>query len=268
MNKPSVAFFGLGALGAPLALRLREAGFALAVHDTRPEALALYRQSGGADSVAADQARVWITCVTDEAAAEALYFGPSGLAVRMPSGSVAIDHTTTSPAFARRVEAALAARGAGFVDCPLSGGVAGARSGTLLAMQGGAPTCVAQVAEVLAAYCGRIERFGEAGCGQAAKLANQLAIAGTVRGLHEAARFARACRLDVGQLLAALAAGSAHSVQMDQHAGKLVASAAGFGAQFGWIAKDLALAQAEWQAVGAEPGLADWLLQQFQVEEV
>jgi hypothetical protein len=49
---------------------------------------------------------------------------------------------------ARRVEAALAVRGAGFVDCPLSGGVAGARSGTLLAMQGGAPTCVAQVAEV------------------------------------------------------------------------------------------------------------------------
>jgi len=267
VNKPSVAFFGLGALGAPLALRLHQAGFALAVHDVSAEALALYRQSGGADSVTTDQARVWITCVTDEAAAEALYFGPAGLVARMPAGSVAVDHTTTSPAFARRVEAALAVRGAGFVDCPLSGGVAGARSGTLLAMQGGAATCVAQVAELLAVYCRRIERFGAAGCGQAAKLANQLAIAGTVRGLHEAARFARACRLDVGQLLAALAAGSAHSAQMDQHTGKLVASAAGFGEQFGWIAKDLALARDELQAVGAQPGLADWLLQQFQVEE-
>lgn len=266
MNKPAVAFFGLGALGAPLAARLRQAGFPLAAHDSNPEALDLYRRASGADNAVADQARVWITCVTDEAAAEALYLGPGGLAGRMPAGSVAIDHTTTSPAFARRVERALAGRGAGFVDCPLSGGIAGARNGKLLAMQGGARACAHEVAELLAVYCQRIEWFGEAGSGQAAKLANQLAIAGTVRGLHEAARFARACRLDVGQLFAALAAGSAHSVQMDQHAGKLVAANLGFGAQFGWIMKDLALAQAEWHAAGADPGLADWLLQQLQAE--
>ena len=266
MTQPAVAFFGLGALGAPLAARLRQAGYLLAVHDTDSQTLASHRDTWGADTAATAEAGVWITCVTDEAAAENLYLGPDGLASRMPAGSVAIDHTTTSPAFARRAERALADRGVGFVDCPLSGGVAGARNGTLLAMQGGASASVDRVAGVLAAYCRRVERFGAAGCGQAAKLANQLAIAGTVRGLHEAARFARACRLDVGQLLAALAAGSAHSVQMDQHADKLVAASAGFGEQFGWIAKDLALARAELASAATDPGLAAWLLQQIEAE--
>lgn len=266
MKRPVVAFFGLGALGAPLAARLFQAGFPLAVHDTDAKALAAHRRTFGADTAAADQASVWITCVTDEAAAEALYFGPDGLVSRIPPDGVALDHTTTSPAFARRAERALADRRAGFVDCPLSGGVAGARSGKLLAMQGGLRHDVERVAEVLAAYCQRVEWFGAAGNGQAAKLANQLAIAGTVRGLHEAARLARACRLDVGQLFAALAAGSAHSAQMDQHAGKLVAAGGGFGEQFGWIAKDLALARAELTAAGAEAGLAEWLVQQIEAE--
>lgn len=266
MTRPAVAFFGLGALGAPLAVRLRQAGFPLAVHDTNTQALASHRDKWGADTALAAEAAVWITCVTDEAAAESLYLGPDGLASRMPAGSVAIDHTTTSPAFARRAERALADRGVGFVDCPLSGGVAGARDGKLLSMQGGAPASASRVAGVLATYCRRVEWFGAAGCGQAAKLANQLAIAGTVRGLHEAARFARACQLDVGQLLGALADGSAHSVQMDQHAEKLVAASAGFGEQFGWIAKDLALAQSELAAAAADPGLADWLLQQMEAE--
>jgi 3-hydroxyisobutyrate dehydrogenase-like beta-hydroxyacid dehydrogenase len=266
MSLPALAFFGLGALGAPLAGRLRQSGYALAAHDSRPEALAAHRQACGPDGAVADQASVWITCVTDQAAADALYFGPGGLLSRMPAGSIAVDHTTTSPAFARRAERALAARGVGFVDCPLSGGVAGAQAGRLLAMQGGARACVDPVAGILAAYCQRVVWFGAAGSGQAAKLANQLAIAGTVRGLHEAARFARACGLDVGQLLGALAAGSAHSAQMDQHAAKLAASAAGFGAHFGWIAKDLALAQAEFGAAESDPGLARWLLQQIEAE--
>jgi 3-hydroxyisobutyrate dehydrogenase-like beta-hydroxyacid dehydrogenase len=171
-----------------------------------------------------------------------------------------IDHTTTGPAFARRAAAFFATRGAGFVDAPLSGGVAGARAGRLLAMQGGDPAHCQAADGVLAAYCARTVRFGDAGAGQAAKLANQLCIAGTVRGLHEAAGFARACGLDPGLLFDALAAGSAHSTQMDQHAGALAAAAAPFGERFGWIAKDLSLAASEMAAAGGNSALADWLL--------
>jgi 3-hydroxyisobutyrate dehydrogenase-like beta-hydroxyacid dehydrogenase len=262
---PFVAFFGLGALGAPLALHLHRAGYPLAVHDPRDEALELHRQACGSNTADARSATVWITCVTDEDAAEVLYLGAGGLADRMPAGSVAIDHTTTSPAFARRVGQALARRGVAYVDCPLSGGVAGARDGKLLAMQGGNQADAERVAALLGTYCRRIEWFGGTGSGQAAKLANQLAIAGTVRGLHEAARFARTCGLDPHRLFGALAAGSAHSAQMDQHAAKLVESDAPFAAQFGWITKDLVLAQAELLGAHANPGLAGWLLQELGV---
>jgi 3-hydroxyisobutyrate dehydrogenase-like beta-hydroxyacid dehydrogenase len=262
----AVAFFGLGAFGAPLAMRLRQAGFRLAVHDPRADALAAHRALFGNDTSQECDASLWITCVTDEAAAAALYFDPGGLAQRMPAGSLALDHTTTSPAFARKAAQALALRGIGFVDSPLSGGVTGAQDGTLLAMLGGAPADCTRAATALTCYCRRIETFGAAGNGQAAKLANQMAIAGTLRGLFEAARFARATGLDVHQLFEALAAGSAHSAQMDQHAAALTARALTFGTQFGWIAKDLALARDELVSAGAESGMADWLLERLSGE--
>ncbi len=267
MTRAAIAFFGLGALGAVLAARLVAAGHRLAAFDPQPAALAAHHAACGPGLANAAACTVWISCVTDEAAAEALYFGVGGLIERLPGGALAIDHTTTGPGFARRLGAALAARALGFVDCPLSGGLGGARAGKLLALQGGVMADCNRAAAVLAAYCSRITRLGAAGSGQTAKLANQLAIAGTLRGLHEAARLARAGGLDVGTLLEALGAGSAHSAQMDQHAGALAEGERAFGARFGWIAKDLQLARAELRAVGADVGMAGWLLERIAAAE-
>lgn len=267
MSLPAVAFFGLGALGAPLAARLHAAGHRLAVFDPRTEAVAAHQRDNGAAAINLSNVAIWITCVTDEAAAEKLYFGPQGIAATIAPGNLSIDHTTTSPDFARRAALALAARDAGFVDSPLSGGVGGARAGTMLAMQGGTDVDCRRAQQVLRAYCHKMTVFGAAGSGQTAKLANQLAIAGTVRGLHEAARMARRCGLDVGTLLGALAAGSAHSAQLDQHAGALAGHDLSFGDQFGWITKDLALAQNALRSSGALPGMADWLLATIAAEQ-
>lgn len=258
-----VAWHGLGALGAPLAARLAAANVPLAVFDPAPRALATHRATSGADTARAADCRLHMVCVTDEAAAHALLLGESGLAARLYAGSLVVDHTTTSPGFARLAAATLAVRGIGYVDAPLSGGVAGARAGRLLAMLGGADEDCARAAPILAAYCARVCRFGAAGGGQAAKLANQLAIAGTLAGLDAAARFARETGIEVAPLFEALAAGSAHSAQMDQHAADLGLRDIPFGERFGWIAKDLALAHAEAATAGAVAPLADWLLPRF-----
>jgi len=267
MTRPAIAFFGLGALGAPLAGRLHTAGYRLAVVDPRAEAVAAHRREYVSPVVEISEAAIWIICVTDEAAAEALYFGPQGIVAAIGQGGLAIDHTTTSPDFARRAARALSDRGVGFVDSPLSGGVGCARAGTMLAMQGGSEHDCQRAQQVLSVYCSQMTVFGPAGSGQLAKLANQLAIAGTVRGLHEAARLARHCGLDAGKLLGALAAGSAHSAQMDQHATALAERDLPFGVRFGWIAKDLALAQSALRSSGAVPGMADWLLSTIASEE-
>lgn len=255
-----VALFGLGALGGVLAARLVSAGQALAVFDPNPDALAAHRAACGADTIALDQADVRISCVTDEAADEALILGAGGWVATARAGTLVIDHTTTSPGFARRAAMALAERGAGYVDAPLSGGVGGARAGRLLAMLGGAGADCERAGAVLGAYCARQERFGDAGSGQAAKLANQLCIAGTLAGLDAAAGFARAVGLDVAQVFGALAAGSAHSAQMDQHAALLARADAHFGARFAWIARDLELARHAVGGAGSAGALAGWVI--------
>lgn len=260
MSLPAVAFFGLGALGAPLAGHLAADGYAVQVHDPNPEALAQHLKRYPPSGLESEAPLIAITCVTDEAAAHALYFGPGRLVEKMPKDGLVIDHTTTSPAFARKAALALAERGAGLVDCPLSGGVGGAQNRCLLAMLGGAEADCARAQEVLRHYCQKMVSFGPAGNGQAAKLANQLAIAGTVRGLHEAARFARRSGLDPVTVFEALSAGSAQSAQMDQHATALTASDAAFSQRFGWINKDLELAIETSREAHWEPLLASWLL--------
>jgi 3-hydroxyisobutyrate dehydrogenase-like beta-hydroxyacid dehydrogenase len=268
MTAPAVAWYGLGALGLPLALRLRQAGHTVAAVDPDPRALATWREAAGADRVTTGECAVAVTCVTDEAAAEVLYLGPDGLATRLSPGTLVIDHTTTSPGFARCLAARLAACEVGFVDAPLSGGVRGAHEGRMLAMLGGSSADQERAGVVLGAYCARMAPMGAAGCGQAAKLANQIAIAGTLAGLDAAERFARGIGLDVTTLFGALAAGSAHSAQMDQHAARLAASEESIGSRFGWVAKDLELARDAARAAGVGLPLADWLLPRLAGEKV
>ena len=237
--RPPIAFHGLGALGFPIAARLARVGHPIAAFDLDAQALERWRSAYPA---ATDGAEIVITCVTDEAALVALFEAELIAAAR--PGRIHIDHTTTAPATARRLGRELAKQGAFFLDVPVSGAVAGAQAGTLSAFVGADVAALEAARPVLAAYCGRITHLGDCGAGQLAKLCNQVAIAGTVRGLAEAVALARAGGLEVAPLLAALGAGSAASVQLEQHSSKL-ASEARFSDSFSWIYKDLQLALQE-----------------------
>jgi 3-hydroxyisobutyrate dehydrogenase-like beta-hydroxyacid dehydrogenase len=110
-------------------------------------------------------------------------------------------------------------------------------------MLGGEPGAVEHARPVLSAYCATLTHLGPAGAGQAGKLANQIAIAGTNAGLLAAAGFASLQGLDLARCFDALAAGSAHSVQMDQHRAALTRAPADI-VPFDWLRRDLALALA------------------------
>lgn len=245
-ERTPVLVIGLGTMGLPIAQRLRAAGVPAWGMDSRPElhdALpgARVLTSGSVhDAVHASRAATVITCVSDEAALQRLWHAPGGLSEALAPGLCLIDHTTTSVPAARRFAADTGQAGAMWVDAPLSGAAAGARAGTLSAMLGGEPHAVDHARPLLSAYCATLTHLGPAGAGQAGKLTNQIAIAGVNAGLLAAAGFAALQGLDLARCFDAMAAGSAHSVQMAQHRAALTRAPAD-STLFDWLRRDLAL---------------------------
>ena len=234
-----IDFFGLGEMGYAMAGHLARAGNALVVHDLDAQRLARWQGEFGAVPEAS-QAEAVITSVTDMAALQALVSAPGGIPSYLRPGVLWIDHTTTSPAYASQCASLAARHGAAFVDAAMSGGKAGAQAGALTLFVGGEKADATRAQALTRPYCKHFTPLGAAGAGQAAKLAHQLAIAGTVLGLQAALDYGRAQGLSAEVLLAALAQGTAHSAQLDQHAGRMGAADFDFAAGFAWLAKDLA----------------------------
>lgn len=231
-----IDFYGLGELGMALATRLVSAGATVRGIDIDP-----HRQARWTDThpgLPGGDAQVVILCVTDDAASQALIRRTID---RWQPGTLLIEHGTGSPASARATAARCAEAGVRYADAPLSGGAAGARLGTMVAMLGVREPDQADVANILSAYCARVVWLGEPGTGQTCKLANQLAIAGIAAGLTAAQRFSAASGLDLGQVFTALSLGTAGSVQLDRLQSVLSAPDTNAADVFAWLRKDLDL---------------------------
>lgn len=134
-----VGFIGTGQMGRPMAERLLAAGFALTVHDRRPEAARRLLAQGArwADTPAAAGAERVITMLPSSAEVEAVILGPDGVLERLAHGAIVLDMSSADPASTRRLAERVAERGGIMLDAPVSGGVKGAREGRLAIMVGG-----------------------------------------------------------------------------------------------------------------------------------
>ncbi len=131
----------------------------------------------------------------------------SGLA----PGKIVIDCSTVSAATARDMHAKLSAIGVGFLDCPVSGGVEGAKLATLAIMAGGDEDVYARALPVLEKLGRKITYFGASGAGQAAKATNQIMCAGIIQAVGEAMAFAKAEGLPLDRLIETLGQGAGSS---------------------------------------------------------
>jgi 3-hydroxyisobutyrate dehydrogenase len=170
-----VGLIGLGRMGRAMAERLEETGAELLVWNRsaeKAEGLAARR----ADSPAAVAAGrdVVLSIMADDAALEAVYFGPGGICSAPLGGTTVVEMTTTAPATIERLAAAVREAGGHLVECPVGGTIAPARSGQLLALAGGETEDVARVMPVLSQLARRIEHVGPIGAGAAMKLAINL----------------------------------------------------------------------------------------------
>jgi 3-hydroxyisobutyrate dehydrogenase len=252
-----VAFLCLGAMGAPMAGHLARAGHAVAVYNrTASRAEAWVAEHGGrraaTPAAAAEGARFVFACTGADPDLRAITLGEAGAFRALAPGAVFVDHTTASAALARELAAAAAARGAAFLDAPVSGGQDGARRGTLTVMAGGDPAALDRARPLLAAFAKHVTWMGPAGAGQLTKLVNQICLAGLIESLAEGLAFAERAGLEPRRVVEVISKGAAQSWQMDHRAETMLEGRFDFGFAVDWMRKDLALALAEAAACGAE----------------
>lgn len=220
-------WIGLGEMGLPMVLRLIGAGHGVVVWARTPAHAqpALDAGATAAQSPAelAERCDAVFLCVTDGDAVEQVVCGAGGIAERIRPGSLVVDHSTIHPQTTREVAERIRARGAGWVDAPVSGGAAGAAAGTLAVFLGGDDADVARVRPWLDAYARNVTHLGPVGCGQIAKSCNQSIVASTVAVLAEVFAYARRCGIDPDQLVDALAGGWADSTIRAVHGHDLAA---------------------------------------------
>ena len=186
----SVAFLGLGAIGTPMAQHLAPPKTKLAVWNRTAERTKEFvaqtsSRAAATPRDAATGAELVITCLPTSREVEALLDGPDGLEAGLAKGAVLVDCTSGDPATSRRIAARLNDRGAGFLDAPVSGGVAGAKQGTLTIMVGGDATVLERVRPVLELFGKKIVHCGPVGAGDALKAVNNALLAMHIWGLAE-----------------------------------------------------------------------------------
>lgn len=239
-----IGFCGIGRMGEPMAHRLIAAGHTLRVWNrSRAKLDALIGDGAIACSSpeeVANDVDIAILCLSDHTAVAETVFGEHGLSRAAHTPVCIVDHSTLSPMQTRRLAQHWNAVNGGFwIDAPVSGGTAGAASGTLAVMAGGEAAGVAAVQCVLGAYASRVTRMGGVGAGQAAKLANQAIVATTIAGIAEAVTLAKASGIDAALLPDALRGGWADSILLQTLLPRMVCAPASASGTIRTMLKDL-----------------------------
>ena len=247
-----IGFIGVGVMGNGMVKNLLRHGYEVSAY-TRTRAKALEALEAGAEwrESAADCVRdadAVITMVGFPPDVEEVYFGEKGILASARPGTLVIDMTTTSPRLAQRIYTEAADRGLSALDAPVSGGDTGARAGTLAIMVGGDREAFERAVPIFEAMGKSIRYMGAAGSGQHTKMANQIAIAGTLAGVCEAIAYARAAGLDVDEVISTISGGAASSWQLANNGPKSAHGDFAPGFFIKHFIKDMTLADGEARA--------------------
>jgi len=244
-TKKNVTFIGLGTMGYPMAGHLSNSDlFNVTVFNRSSDKSAKWSKEykGSVAKTIEDavsDADVVITCTGKDEDMMEIVFSENGMLAYLKSGSIFVDHTTTSCKLAKHLNKSLQSKGIDFIDAPVSGGEAGAVNGELTVMAGGDKAILESCDSLIKTYSKSITLMGEAGAGQLAKMVNQICIAGVLQGLSEGLLFAEAENLDMDKLLSAISGGAAQSWQMVNRGKTMHNREFDFGFAIKWMVKDL-----------------------------
>lgn len=254
-------FIGLGKMGGPMARRLIEAGHSLIVHDANAQAVAALAERGArvaqSPKEAADRSESVFASLPSPEASVAVATGPGGV-IEGARIRRFIDLSTTGPRVAQKIFGALAARGVVQIDCPVSGGVAGAQKGTLAVMASGPRADIDTLRPALEVF-GRVFVIGEKpGAAQTMKLLNNLLSATALAATSEAVAMGVKAGLDPATMIDVINSGTGrNSASLDKFPKAILPGSYDAGFTTGLMVKDVRLCLEEAKSLGLSMDVAD-----------
>ena len=260
-----VIVYGLGAMGRPMARNLHDQGLLLGVKNrTEGKVQAMVNELNLTefedDESMFAQADCVLTCVSADDDLKAVVHSFIGM---LKPGSVVIDCSTVSPNTARTLADDLASQGISFVDAPVSGGVEGARKGSLSIMVGADRAVYKRAADVFSAIGSQITHMGRVGQGQATKAVNQVMVAGVAQAVCSALAVAEQCNLDMKKTIEVLSAGAAGNWFLDNRGSTMVNDEFKVGFKLNLLHKDLKICQATVAELDANMPIIDDSLRDY-----
>jgi 3-hydroxyisobutyrate dehydrogenase len=257
MAGPTLGVIGTGNMGGAMALRLRELGHAVVVHDLRPEheapALAAGAQRASGPAELAARCALVAVVVVDAAQTREVLFGPQGLVQAGNRPQAVLLCPTLGPTDVEAAAAGLADKGIGCIDAPMSGGPVRARAGEMSLMVACEDGLFDTWSPVMRHIASRLFRVGHRpGDGARTKLVNNLLAATNLAAAAEAMALARRLGLDGAQTLAVIEQSSGQSWIGSDRMARALAGDLAPRAHTTLLAKDSALAM----AMAAEAGMA------------
>ncbi len=244
-----IGFIGVGIMGKSMVRNLMKAGFELHIFARTKAKVEDVIEEGAVfhESIkeCVDGCEAVITIVGFPQDVEEVYFDKENILDSGKEGAYLIDMTTTSPMLAKKIWEAGSKKGFHVLDAPVTGGDTGAKAGTLSILVGGEKEDYEACMPLFQAMGTNINYQGEAGCGQHAKLANQIMIAGALSGVCEALTYAKAKGLGLQVLLDSVSTGAAGSKQLDTFGPKILAGDYAPGFFMKHFIKDMKLALTE-----------------------
>ena len=232
-------------MGLPMARNLHRAGLLTAVHNRSPEKARALADETGCEAARdlGSLARLCDAVVMCVPADEDVLQVTEALTQAWSGDGLVIDCSTVKAETARRAAALLTRCGAGFLDCPVSGGTEGARNATLAIMVGGEPVHFTKARPVLSALGKSVELMGPTGAGQATKAVNQIMIAGINQAVTESLAFAQAEGLPLDKLIQIVGSGAAGNWFLEHRGPSMVRGEFPLGFKVTLHRKDLEICQ-------------------------
>ena len=212
-------FIGLGVMGFPMAGHISKAYPTQVYNRTLSKAKDWVDLYSGTIALSPEEmgnaCEEIFMCIGNDDDVREVVSGEKGLLKSLKSGSIIVDHTTTSAKLSREMSDFCSEKGVHYIDAPVSGGQAGADNGSLTIMAGGREDPFNIACKTMSCYSKFYKLMGPSGSGQLTKMVNQICIAGLVQGLAEGINFSQKAGLDVSSVIEVISKGAAQSWQME-----------------------------------------------------
>jgi len=251
-----IGFIGLGVMGFPMAGHLSKVNSVAVFNRTKEKIIAWQRSHDGIVCESPEDlgeicSQVYL-CIGDDDDVREVVAGEKGLVNSLKSGSIIIDHTTTSASLSREMYQTCKKLDIDYIDAPVSGGQVGAEQGELTIMAGGNEEAYDKAKSIFSIYSKFSKLMGGSGSGQLTKMVNQICIAGLVQGLAEGIHFSQKAGLDTKEVIDVISKGAAQSWQMVNRWETMLSDQYEHGFAVDHMRKDLRIAIEEAQSNSAK----------------